>query len=388
MPTSPSLRTPIAFLTPSHGGFTRALLAGVQRFDLEHPGWTCRDFLCDRRGLAEMRAWSPAGVLAHLTQPRAVEAVRGMDVPVVNTSSAQDVPGVARVGVDNEAVGRLAAEHLMDRGFRDLAFLGRRERLTSSLRWQGFSQAAERRGVRAQAYEGDTPPFGRGRGGRPTRAEARVIAWLGRLPEPAGLLAWTDDAAVAAIQWAGEASIAVPEALAVVGVNNSQPFGTIPLTSVSLPIDAMGYASAALLDDILAGRREADATVLFQPTHVEPRASTDAVAVEDSVLRRAVAYLREAAHEPITVDDVAEHVGVGRRVLERRFREHLNQSVLEELHAQKLRLVRTMLVETQLSVTRIAHACGFGSPLHLRRVFRKRHDCTPADYRERARRGE
>ena len=380
-------RTPIAFVTREHGGFTRGLLAGIDRFNLAHPGWVCRDFPCDERGLDHLRKWGPAGVLAHLTEAEDSQAVRDLKIPIVNTSSAREEPGLAQVVIDNRGVGRLAGEHLMDRGFKHLAFLGKADRLTSSHRLAGLAGVAEERGGEVHVYDRPIPRHGSGRRGKPTRAERRVIRWLCDLPRPLGLLGWIDDAAVAALTWAQEAGLIVPEEVAIVGVNNSQPFGSIPLSSVSLPIDQIGYAAAELLAHILRGERTPDTTIRFAPIGVVARASSDATATADPLLRTALAAIRDMAHLPVGVDDIALASDTGRRSLERRFRDALGSTVLEELHTARLRLAMPMLIDTDLTIQHIADACGFSSPLHFRRVFRARHGCTPSEHRDTARGG-
>jgi LacI family transcriptional regulator len=70
----------------------------------------------------------------------------------------------------------------------------------------------------------------------------------------------------------------------------------------------------------------------------------------------------ENAAKPVQVNDVAQHAGVSRRVLERRFMQVLERTVAEEIRRVHFELAKKLLVETDLAIPEVADAAGFGTP--------------------------
>ena len=87
------------------------------------------------------------------------------------------------------------------------------------------------------------------------------------------------------------------------------------------------------------------------------------------------------SQNPIGVPDIVKHAGVSRRLLELRFRKALDCTLQEELQRTRLKRVKTLLSETNLSVTAIAKACGFTSKSYLGKIFRRTFRTTMTRYR-------
>jgi len=79
-------------------------------------------------------------VLAPLPTASQLRAAKALGVPVVNSAGALRKTGLLRVMVDQEAVGRLAAEYLLHRGFRRFAYYGQRGMWYSQQRQRGLVQ--------------------------------------------------------------------------------------------------------------------------------------------------------------------------------------------------------------------------------------------------------
>jgi LacI family transcriptional regulator len=104
-------------------------------------------------------------------------------------------------------------------------------------------------------------------------------------------------------------------------------------------------------------------------------------AVEDRQVAAAVAYIRSNAREPIGVDDVVKQSKISRRALEIRFRRILGCSIRDEIQRLRIGWARQLLVETGLSVAKIADAAGFSSLSYLSKVFRRATGETLGEYR-------
>jgi AraC family transcriptional regulator, glycine betaine-responsive activator len=96
------------------------------------------------------------------------------------------------------------------------------------------------------------------------------------------------------------------------------------------------------------------------------------------------AQLMEAnIEDPLSLDDVADRVGVSRRQIERLFKRHLGMVPSKFYLEARLRRARSLLLQTDLSIMEIAVACGFESPPHFSRCYRSHFGCTPSAERQR-----
>jgi len=123
----------------------------------------------------------------------------------------------------------------------------------------------------------------------------------------------------------------------------------------------------------------------IQPSGVAVRASTDMLAVEDTLVRSAIDFIRKHAGQAIGVKHVAAAVDVSRRTLDRRFADTLGRTVHDELTAARMQLARNLLTDGAQTVAEIAAACGYESAPSFSRAFRSQSGCWPTDDRSQVR---
>nr|WP_277603950.1 helix-turn-helix domain-containing protein [Agrococcus sp. ARC_14] len=87
--------------------------------------------------------------------------------------------------------------------------------------------------------------------------------------------------------------------------------------------------------------------------------------------------------QPIAVASLAAQAHMSPRSFTRRFRETTGTSPASWVLARRLDEARRLLETTELSVTQVAEACGFGSPVTLRQRFVRAYSTTPTSYRRR-----
>ncbi|WOI56696.1 GlxA family transcriptional regulator [Palleronia sp. LCG004] len=102
----------------------------------------------------------------------------------------------------------------------------------------------------------------------------------------------------------------------------------------------------------------------------------------DPVVRKALIRMQQSIDEPESIPDLARQLGVGRKTLERRFRDDLGAPPSRIAMDLRLDHAARLLAGSTRSVTDIALACGFCDVPHLIRAFRKRHGMTPGDFRQ------
>src|SRR5439155_6493209 len=145
--------------------------------------------------------------------------------------------------------------------------------------------------------------------------------------------------------------------------------------------ERIGFEAARMLDELLDGSPPPKQPMLLAPIGVVTRQSTNVSAVTDADVVAALKFIREHAHEPIRVEDVLDAVPLGRRTLERRFRQTMGRSVLSEIRRAHVERAKQLLSATQLSMPGIAQGCGFSNCSRLGITFRQLAGMTPSEFR-------
>jgi LacI family transcriptional regulator len=351
--------------------FGREVIRGIGHYCRAHQPWNI-EFFDPRQNARYLQpsAKSIRGVIGRIPTPEFARRLRRLGAPTVCLASG--VAGIRTdIGTSQEAICRLAIEHFVDRGFRNLAFYGRYSPHGEN-RWRCFQSLAVERGLR---FAG-SPTLRRG-------DIERVAAWLKALPTPLGLLCSDDVAAMHAINAARIAEISIPDQIAVLGIDNDALICDITnprLSSVALNAQRIGYAAAEMLSTVMEGGVAGD-VVDIPPIGVVQRQSTDVMATDDRDVREAAKFIRENALRPIEVAEVVEHVGLSRRSLEMRFRAALGKSIHEEMQRIRLDRAKGMLTTTDFKIDLIARRSGFKNGPYLHRVFKRHSGMTPVEYR-------
>ena len=363
--------------------YCRRILLGIKEFAEKKPDWILLPLAPEPRAIRRLADMKLAGAIAHIYAPEVADCLRTLCRPVVNVSSVlADVP-MPCVGVADEEVGRLAASHLLERGFTSFGFIGHRHHHYSIQRERGFRAAIERTGHALACYhELRDRPFS------PTgylwALDRAVQCWVVGLPKPVGIFAPNDIWGVQLAEVCRQVALRDPEDVALIGVDNDDLLCNLSrpaLSSIALPAERIGYEAATLLDRLLAGAKAPRRSRLLPPVGVVARRSTDALICDDPDVTVAVRFIREHCHRPLRVADVLAAVPVSRRGLERRFRAVLQRSLGEEIRRAHLERSRELLARTELPLSEVARCSGFSSGAHLSIVFRQQMGLTPRDFR-------
>ena len=104
-------------------------------------------------------------------------------------------------------------------------------------------------------------------------------------------------------------------------------------------------------------------------------------AVSDSLVAKAVDFIKNNANKQIQVSDVVNHVSVSRRELERRFKKSPHRSIHREIKLTKVQLISKILLETSDNISEIAAKLGFADVAHIARYFKDIEEINPMEYR-------
>jgi LacI family transcriptional regulator len=377
-------RRQVALLIETSNAYARGLLQGIVHYIREHRPWS---FYLMEQGRGDdpppwLANWHGDGIIARIETPRIARAVRKAGLPTVDVSAARLVPELPWVETDDAEIARLAAEHLLERGFRHFAFCG-----VAHFNWSRWREDLFCRHVTAAG--GTVARY------RLTHSDADLAAqtrglrrWVAELPKPVGVMACYDIRGQQVLDACRDAGLAVPDEVAVVGVDNDAllcELAAPPLSSVMPNTHRTGYEAAALLDRLMSGKTVPPVAHLIPPLGVAARQSTDVLAVEDRDVAHAVRLIREHACEGINVGDVLRAVPLSRRVLEQRFHRLLGRTPREEILNVRLARVKQLLAETDVPLYAIAERTGFEHVEYLSVVFRRETGGTPSAFRQAAR---
>jgi LacI family transcriptional regulator len=376
-------RRSVALLIETSNAYARGLLEGIVNYLREHLGWSV--WLPEQeRGAAPptwLNLWRGDGIIARIETAELARAVLKLGVPVVDVSAARHVPGIPWVETDDAAVSRLAFEHLYERGFRTLGFCGDDRFNWSRWRREHFVRLAEEAGCQCFVFPGslrNSPRFSW------KRERARLMDWVSQLPKPAGVMACYDLQAQDVLEACREQEIAVPDDVAVIGVDNDEircNLADPPLSSVIPDTLRTGYAAADLLARMMAGEEVPADACLIPPRGIATRRSTDVLAIDDPDLIKAWRFIREQACHGIDVQHVLKEVPLSRRALETRFLKVVGRTPHAEIMRLRIERVQTLLQETDLSLEAIARTTGFRHVEYLSVAFKRQVGLTPREFR-------
>jgi LacI family transcriptional regulator len=373
----------VALIVETSIHYGRQVLRGVTRYVQSHRPWSV--FLEQRELWTSpptwLQSWRGDGVICRKTTPKLAQALKKARVPLVDLNDCIPAMGAPRIESDHRGMGRVAADHLLERGFTRLAFCGFSDQTWSINRREGFvARLAERghtcviwespwTGPRAQAWE---------------REQDQITQWLQSLPRPAGIFACSDMRGQHVLDACQRIDLAVPEDVAVIGVDDDAVLCNLchpPLSSVVPNAERVGYEAAALLDQLMSGAKPPAESLLIEPVGVTTRQSTDVLAIDDPAVASVVRFIRERACQGCSMKEVERHSILSRSLLERQFRRYLGRSPQAEIRAVQLKRVKQLLAESELPLDKIAALAGYSHPEYMSVVFKRETGHTPGEYR-------
>lgn len=373
----------------------RVLLAMGSRYsDRIHRGvaeyagrnhWHLTNLFGDHPQLIEQRNCD--GIIAVLAKNDPLsDAIIRRKKPTADLSIIRQNLTMPHLTGNNVAMGREAAQHFVERGFRRFLWYSEKNHAAAQQRFKGFQTELQAAGLdSAQLLVEKQFPDGMPSWNVLSQWIQQTIHAHGL---PCAVYAYNDTQAVNMIDACLSGGIRVPDEVAVLGTDNHPlicPTAAVPLSSVNHDLEELGRRAAEELDDILNGA-PIERKIIEIPHHgITVRHSTDVFAINDEYVVQALHYIYENFHRTIGVEEIVHATELSRRPLERRFQEHLSQSILGKLNELRLKNACRLLRETTISIAEIAALSGFNTPEYLHRIFRKQFSTTPRKYRLHAR---
>jgi LacI family transcriptional regulator len=360
--------------------FGRGLLHGIAKYSRLHGHWRIyRRPLALDSSLPDWREMKIDGAIARDVKVAQILIHSGF--PVIFVQHSRDIyknfPGII---TDSSSIGRMAAEHFLDRGFRNFAYCGFDDFVWSRDRNHFFQQRLEQDNLKINTYQQPKSKAKR----LWENEQYLLVDWLVSLPKPVALLCCNDDRALQVVETCELAGVHVPEDVAVLGVDDDAlvcDLADPPISSIAMGTEAAGYEAAELLDRMMKGEKVIGKRIVVFPTYITTRVSTDIAAVSDTEVANAIRFIRTNVDRTLQVRDVVDATTVSRRVLENRFRTALRRSIHQEIRRMRVDYIIQLLVSTDMTVREIALRCGFDGAEHISRYFRKVTGVSLREYR-------
>jgi LacI family transcriptional regulator len=160
----------------------------------------------------------------------------------------RQIPGLAAnfVGVDDEKVGRLATEHLIQIGCRRIAHIGTPDLSPALGRLEGYRRALRRHGMQFRPEYVVSRPHGDDAGDSTGYAAMKKLLSIRPLPD--AVFCHNDPTALGAMKAILGAGLKIPEDIAIIGCGNTRysDFLRVPLSTIDQDCKAMGERAAKL----------------------------------------------------------------------------------------------------------------------------------------------
>jgi LacI family transcriptional regulator len=372
-------RNVLLALTTTHHGFYK----GVARYARQNNWHLVTDMLFTA---TIPYGWHGDGIISHVGYwdelADFVLSAKEPRVELTNVRSDLDIP---HVDGDNRKIGEIAAQHFIDRGYRNYAWAPFINDIVNQQRHQGFREKLKSQGFNCNIL----PPqhrLSKKRGKADWSEHLELLKeTISNLLRPLAIFCYNDCVAANVLNACQEANLNVPEEVALVGTDNDVLLCeavTVPLTSVIHDLEGIGYEGARLLEKLMDGGSPKANVTVVPPKGIMVRQSSDMVAVDNPQVAHALRYIWDNYMDNgLTVGRIIANSKLTRRPMEIAFRRELRKTINDEIIEVRLNKVTDLLTHTTMKVIEISEATGFTRPNHLFRTFRKHFGISPKAYR-------
>lgn len=370
-----------------NSGFTRQIVQGIIAYIRKNGPWKIEirsEEPISFSSWADLKKWEGDGIIAPAYRNEHVNMLKKKGIPVVTTSRTYEEGPFPSVTFDDAAIGKMAAEHLLEHNLDHFAFIGPKEWNYSLQRCNGFAGTLTRHD--AQCTKCWIRPA--------TNTRQLDEAWVARsyyleavqqLSPPVGVFASNDRVGYGILRACKHLGLRVPEDICLISVDNDEilcNLATPNLSSISLSGEEFGYQAAKMLSALMDGRQPKNRHVIIPPKGVVLRNSSDFLKVDDPYVADSLRYIRNHSGRFIDVSDVMSIMPISRRSLERRFQDVVGHGIYREISRCHVERAKELLENTDEPVSRIARESGFNSTNRFEDTFRKETGLSATAYRK------
>ena len=332
------------------------------------------------------------GALVRVTSEAMREACQTAPFPVVNISAWMEHPGVPTIRPDDKAQGVLAAEHLLQKGFRRFGIITVPGGWFIQRRIEGIAAAINSSGGEYQEINSlceslsakEISLLANNRLRSPSAEEISQLAKnLKELPLPVGIILTDSKYIQFLFDAAKEASLEIPLDLAIIGINTPEHPLSPSLTLCAPNTERSSLEAVELLDRLTNGHTAEQFITQIPPLGIIQGESSDITYYKDRITAQTVDFVRRYAHEGINATDIADALEISPATLSRHCRKYLGLGAHQYLCKIRIDRAADMLKNhPERTFTDIARAVGIAGYDRFNKVFYRIKKLSPADYRK------
>ncbi|PQJ29150.1 xylose operon transcription regulator XylR [Rubritalea profundi] len=360
--------------------YDHRIYRGIAQYCAEHH-WHLSPYLFSERTVPTK--WQGDGAITCFGGALA-DFILSLDMPKIDITHNPLPTPIPRVTVDNDQIGRRAAKHFLERGYRNFAYYSWENVTANQVQKEAFIETLEDAGVSEAGihiiHQSSIQEMGDWEAHRES-----ILGHIKDLPRPLAVFTGQDSLGVTLVDVCTKAGISVPDEIAVLGVDNIDflcECAVVPLSSIDTNLTELGYAAAAQLGRLMDGgidNHEPPVTVAIKS--IVNRRSTEALVVTHPAVAKALDLMRREFKNGLELGDVYEYSGVTKRGLEKAFKRHLNDSPAAVLRRIRLDFAKNCLSQTDTKIESIAADCGYSNSSNLSHAFSREIGMSPQEYR-------
>lgn len=377
----------VILLTDFGEEYSNNLLEGIVKYSRETRPWAlCKMPLSfrDVHGVEGVirwaKEWKADVVIGQFYNSDNVELFREEGILAIAQDFKKRFSNIPNITGNHVKAGEIGAQHFIQKGFVNYAFLGVKNVVWSFERSQGFKKELKRNGHLENYHEylKDEDE------GLWYYAES-LKQWLVNLPKPIAIMACDDNQAKHIAEICSLIGITIPNEISLLGVDNDKMICLLsdpPLSSINQNTIKGGYEAAKLIDSLIDNPQLPWKDIVVEPTYITTRTSSDIYSTSNPYVSKVIDFIHKHISEKITVDMLVELVPISRRSFETLFREVVGDSIYGYILNLRIDKFSAELISTDKPIINIALDLGYVDYKNISRQFKAQKGCTPSEYRE------
>ena len=376
----------ILVLIDSATEFSRRFLSGLVRYAHENGPWIFYrlplyyKMLYGEEGVLEqIKEWGIDAVIVQW-EYREIKFLKKLDIPVFLQNYEDNADWFSKISGDYMEVGAIAANFFAQKRFKNFAFYGNKNFLWSKGRAEGYRIEVEKLGGNYYYFESEYLTNSQW-----SRSHIKLNKWLSSLPKPVAVFACDDYFALQVAEMCKINHIDIPNEISLLGVDNDELICNLSYPSISSIVtddENIGYVAGKKLHKLIINKKNIPFNIIKKPIRIEQRQSTEKYNIANKYILKIIEHLEKNFASDLSIDELTQMVPLGRRSLEKKFKEAMGTSIYQFIIDKKIEFLSYKLLTTQESSLDIAIEAGFNDVRNAYRIFKKNTGHSPSGFRK------
>lgn len=378
----------LLFITDYTEQFAYRLLRGIINYSKESDRWVVyRMPLAYKRDMgikgliSWCKKWKADVVIGQFDEGDEVSLFRENGIVALAQDYFVKFKEIPNITADYHHTGEMAAEHFLNRGFRNFGFFGYKGVCWSDERFEGFAEKIRKAGFSDRLFIYDSQNLE-----NLWYYEASSLAkWLKNLPKPIAIMACDDNQGNLLLNACNTFGIGIPDEVAVIGVDNDEVLDNLSdptLSSIDVDIELGGYNAADMAVRMMKDPDYKGEDIVLRPISIITRMSTSVFATKDKEVVKALRFISQNTEKKISVPDILKEVPLSRRLLETRFKQATGDTIYSYISRQRIERFAYLLLHSNETIAEIAYKMDEDDPKSFCRRFKSIKGCTPSEFRD------